>query len=228
MKSKHDHSLFIKEENGKQVILLVYVDDLLITGNDTAMIQEAKVTLHKAFKIKDLGNLIYFLGNEVCRSAKGILLCQRKYALELIAELGLSGAKPAITPMEQNKRLTTVEYDEHCHLDHDPTLADVRGYQRLIGKLLYLTMTRPDIVYSVQTPSQFMQAPKQSHLEAAYRVVRYVKNEHGLGILMSAIGDMTLSAYRDADWASCPNSRKSVIGYLVKFDGSLISWKSKK
>ncbi|XP_019227621.1 PREDICTED: uncharacterized protein LOC109208920 [Nicotiana attenuata] len=192
------------------------------------MIQEAKATLHKAFKIKDLGNLKYFLGVEVCRSGKGILLCQRKYALELIAELGLAGAKPTITPMEQNKRLTTVEYNEHCHLEGDPTLKDVSGYQRLVGKLLYLTLTRPDIAYSVQTLSQFMQAPKQSHLEAAYRVVRYVKNEHGLGILMNAVGDMTLNAYCDADWPSCSNSRKSVTGYLVKFGGSLISWKSKK
>nr|XP_016487056.1 PREDICTED: uncharacterized mitochondrial protein AtMg00810-like [Nicotiana tabacum] len=163
------------------------------------MIQEAKITLHKAFKIKDLGNLKYFLGIEVCRSAKGILLCQRKYALEVTAELGLSGAKPTITTMEQNKQLTIVEYDEHCHLDNDPTLADVRSYQKLIGKLLYLTLTRPNIAYSVQTLSQFMQAPKQSHLEAAYRVVRYVKNEPGLGILMSAIGDMTLSAHCDSD-----------------------------
>ncbi|XP_070008768.1 uncharacterized mitochondrial protein AtMg00810-like [Nicotiana sylvestris] len=195
------------------------------------MIQEAKITLHKAFKIKDLGNLKYFLGIEVCRSAKGILLCQRKYALELGAkqkeffyeELGLSGAKPVITPIEQNKRLTTVEYDEHCHLDNNPTLEDVRSYRRLIGKFLYLTLTRPDIAYSVQTLSQFMQASKQSHLEAAYRVVRYVKNELGLGILMSAVGDMTLSAHCDADWRSCPNSRKSVTGYLVKFGGSVIS-----
>lgn len=84
--SKHDHSLFIKEENGQQVIILVYVDDLLITGSGIAIIQEAKHKLHKAFKIKDLGNLKYFLGIEVCRSGKGILL-QRKYALEVIAEL---------------------------------------------------------------------------------------------------------------------------------------------
>ncbi|XP_070052051.1 uncharacterized mitochondrial protein AtMg00810-like [Nicotiana tomentosiformis] len=147
----------------------------------------------------------------------------RKYALELIAELELAGAKHAITPLEQNIRLTTVEYDEHCNLDDDPTLTDMRGYHRLVGKLLYLTLTRPDIAYTMQTLSQFMQAPKQSLLEAAYRVVRYVKNETGLGILMSVAGNMTLNAYCDADWASCPNSRKSVTGYLVKFGGSLIS-----
>lgn len=128
-----------------------------------------------------------------------------------------------ITPIEQNKMLTTAEYDEHYNLDDDPTLTDVRGYQRLVGKLLYLTFTRPDITYSMHTLSQFMQSPKRSHLEAAYRVVRYVKNEPGLRILMSSAGNMTHNAYFDADWASCPNSRKSVPGYLVKFGESLIS-----
>nr|XP_016452030.1 PREDICTED: uncharacterized mitochondrial protein AtMg00810-like [Nicotiana tabacum] len=226
--SKHDHSLFTLRKNAKLVIILVYVDDLLITGDDADMIQEAKTILHKAFRIKDLGILKYFLGIEVSRSQKGILLCQRKYMVELIAELGLAGSKPAITPMEQNRKLTTMEYDTHCNLKDDPTLTDVKGYQKLIGKLLYLTLTRPDIAYTVQTLSQFMQAPKKSHLEVAHRLVRYLKNEPGLGILMSADGDMTLRAYCDADWASCPNSRKSVTGYLVKFGKSLISWKSKK
>ncbi|XP_070040197.1 uncharacterized mitochondrial protein AtMg00240-like [Nicotiana tomentosiformis] len=130
----------------------------------------------------------------------------------LIAEmgLGLAGTKPAITPIEQNRRLTTVEYDEHCNMDDDPTLIDVRGYQRLVRKLLYLTLTRPGIAYNVHTLSQFMQVPKGSHLEVAYRVVRYVKNEPGLGILMSATENMPFNAYCDTDWASCPNSRKSI------------------
>nr|XP_016483029.1 PREDICTED: uncharacterized mitochondrial protein AtMg00240-like [Nicotiana tabacum] len=130
--------------------------------------------------------------------------------------------------MEQNRKLTTVEYDAHCNLKDDPALTDVKGYQKLIGKLLYLTLTRHDIAYTVQTLSQFMQTPKKSHLEEAHRLVRYFKNEPGLGILMSANGDMTLRAYCDADWTSCPNSKKSVTCYLVKFGKSLISWKSKK
>ncbi|XP_070010940.1 uncharacterized protein [Nicotiana sylvestris] len=154
-------------KNAKLVIILVYVDDLFITCNDANMIQEAKTILHKVFRIKDLGLLKYFLGIEVSRSQKGILLCQRKYTVELIAELGLERSKPVITPMEKNMKLTTIEYDTHCNLKDDPALTDVKGYQKLIGKLLYLTLTRPDIAYTVQTLSQFMQAPKKSHLEAA-------------------------------------------------------------
>ncbi|XP_075075634.1 uncharacterized protein LOC142162777 [Nicotiana tabacum] len=137
-------------KNAKLVIILVYVDDLFITCNDANMIQEAKTILHK---------IVY--------PKKGILLCQRKYRVELIAELGLAGSKPVITPMEKNMKLTTIEYDTHCNLKDDPALTDVKGYQKLIGKLLYLTLTRPDIAYTVQTLSQFMQAPKKSHLEAA-------------------------------------------------------------
>nr|XP_016468611.1 PREDICTED: uncharacterized mitochondrial protein AtMg00810-like [Nicotiana tabacum] len=164
------------EEDAKLVIILVYVDDLLITGNDADMIQEAKTILHKKFRIKDLGLLKYFLGIEVSRSGKGILIYQRKYTVELIVKVGLAGSKPAITPMEQNKKLTTVEYGTHCNLKDDPALTDVKGYQKLIGKLLYLTLTRPDIAYTVQTLSQFMQDPKKSHLEATHRLVRYLKN----------------------------------------------------
>ncbi|XP_015161984.1 uncharacterized mitochondrial protein AtMg00240-like [Solanum tuberosum] len=133
-----------------------------------------------------------------------------------------------MTPLEQNQKLTSQEYDQHCGLQDDALLSDIKGYQRLIGKLLYLTLTRPDIAYSVQTLSQFMQNPNKSHLEAAHRVVRYIKNEPGLGILMSAEGSASLTTYCDANWASCPNSRKSVTGDIMKFGQSLISWKSKK
>nr|XP_016460383.1 PREDICTED: uncharacterized mitochondrial protein AtMg00810-like [Nicotiana tabacum] len=170
-----------------------------LEGDNIVLINKAKDILQHAFKMKDLGILKYFLGIEVCRSQKGILLCQRKCALELISELGLRGSKPAISPMEQNRKLTTIEYDLHCNLHDDVALTDVMEYQRLVEKLLYLTLTRPDIAYRVQTLSQFIQSPKKSHLEATYRIVRYIKNEPGLGILMSSEGGTTLKAYCDTD-----------------------------
>ncbi|XP_047251519.1 secreted RxLR effector protein 161-like [Capsicum annuum] len=137
----------------------------------------------------------------------------------MIDELGLAGSKPAYTPLEQNHNLTSMEYDKHCNEVEDLALSGVKSYQRLIGKLLYLTLTRPNIAYSVQTLMQFMQHPKNSHLEAAYRVVRYIKNEPGLGILLSSRESISLKAYCDANWASFPNLRKSITGYLVKFGG---------
>ncbi|KAJ8765618.1 hypothetical protein K2173_014740 [Erythroxylum novogranatense] len=221
--------MFTKSEGSKQVIMLIYVDDLLITGNDNGLIDELKGILHQNFKMKDLGNLRYFLGIEISRSNEGIVLNQRKYALELIQDLGLSGAKPAFTPLEQNLKLTTADFDDSLQLKFDDEiLTDAAVYQRLIEKLLYLTHTRPDITYSVQHLSQFMQKPKKSHYDAALRVVRYVKKNPGQGILLSSSGNPRLIAYCDSDWASCLVSRKSVTGFCVKFGNSLISWKSKK
>ncbi|XP_075085131.1 secreted RxLR effector protein 161-like [Nicotiana tabacum] len=107
-------------------------------------------------------------------------------------------------------------------------LEDACQYQKLIGKLLYLTMSRPDIAFSVQTLSQFMQQPKKSHWDAAIRVVKYIKRELGLGILLSSQSSNEINVFCDADWASCPNTRKSVLRYLIKYGESPVSWKSKK
>ena len=119
--------------------------------------------MHQKFKIKDLGQLKYFLGIEVLRSKTGVILNQRKYILELISDTGLSGAKPANTPLESNLRLTSVEFDQTAGSQEDEVLTNNSAYQRLVGKLMYATITRLDISYAVQTLSQFMQHPKRSH-----------------------------------------------------------------
>uniref|UniRef100_A0A3Q7IDL4 Reverse transcriptase Ty1/copia-type domain-containing protein n=1 Tax=Solanum lycopersicum TaxID=4081 RepID=A0A3Q7IDL4_SOLLC len=193
------------------------------------MIHETKEALQHAFKIKDLGELRYFLGLEFARSDTGILIHQRKYTLELLADMGLSGAKPVSTPMEMNLKLTSTEYDDHMNSSHNDTLLeDPASYQRLIGRLLYLTTTRPDISFAGQCLSQFMHAPKVSHMDSALRLVRYLKTEPGLGILMSLTGGDSLQVFCDADWGSCINSRRSITRYFIKYGESLISWRSKK
>uniref|UniRef100_A0A3Q7FM67 Reverse transcriptase Ty1/copia-type domain-containing protein n=1 Tax=Solanum lycopersicum TaxID=4081 RepID=A0A3Q7FM67_SOLLC len=148
-----------------------------------------------------------------------------KYALELIFEAGLAGAQPVFTPLECNIKLTSVTYNTSSD---DPIFLDISRYQRMIGKLLYLTNTRPDIAFAVQNLSQFMQQPKHSHWNAALRVIKYIKGSPGLGLLMSSRKDTKLTGFRDADWAACLSTRRSVTGYLLKFGDSLISWKSKK
>lgn len=155
----------------------------------------------------------------------------KKYALELVSELSLGAAKPAATPLEANVKLTTPQYDEFTGTTNtldDALLHDVTSYQRLLGKLLYLTVTRPGIAFSVQTLSQSMQKPKKSHMEAALRVVKYVKNHLGQGVLLSSQKRSVISAFCDADWAACPLTRKSVSEFFIKYGDSLISWKSKK
>ncbi|KAE8672369.1 hypothetical protein F3Y22_tig00111843pilonHSYRG00119 [Hibiscus syriacus] len=202
--SKFDYSLFTMRKGNKIVVLLIYVDDLLITGNDSCLINDLKNLLNKRFKMKDLGELKYFLGFEIMRSKEGILINQRKYALELIEESGMSGSKPARTPFEQNVRLTTSKYDE------------------------LRTKREPDITFAVHYLSQFMQQPKESHLHSALRIVRYIKGNPGQGILMDSNGNCEIRAYCDSDWAACPVSRRSVSGFCIKLGNSLISWKSKK
>lgn len=226
--SQYDHSLYIRKTDSRVIIILVYVDDILLTGDKLEMIEDTKTALHKAFKIKDLGELKYLLGIEFARSQEGIgiVMHQRKYALELISDTGLSAAKPVATPMEVTTKLTTNEYDEHVKEPTDPkdeALADQGAYQRIIGKLMYLTVTRPDIAYSVQTLSQFLQSPKKSHLEAALRFIRYIKNKPGQGLLLSSKKQDILTAYCDADWAACAFSRKSVTGFAIKLGDSLVS-----
>lgn len=158
-----DHSFFTKKNGTKIAIVLIYLDDLRITGNNSKLIEEVKTALHNNFNMKDLRDLKFFLGIEVLRSKKGILLTKRKYALELISESSLSGAKPVATPLETNVKLTTVEYNEYTGSTDDHIFKDVNAYQRLIGRLIYLTTTRPDISFTVQMLSQFMRKPKISH-----------------------------------------------------------------
>ncbi|WMV34171.1 hypothetical protein MTR67_027556 [Solanum verrucosum] len=178
--------------------------------------------------MKDLGNLKYLLGIYVFKSKDVLLLNQRKYALQLISEVGLSGAKAVSTHLEFNYKITSVEYDQYIGSSNDLELEDATTYQRLIGRLLCLTITRPDICFSVQVLSPFIQHPKTSLWEAALRVVRYIKRSLGLRVLLKKGTESTkLIGYYDSDWASCPNTRRSLTGYMVKLGDFSISWKSK-
>ncbi|KAF5449776.1 hypothetical protein F2P56_030188, partial [Juglans regia] len=173
--SQADHSLFTLTTSTSIVLVLVYVDDILVAGNDLSQIELFKKILSTYFKTKDLGSLKYFLGLEVARSPTGIFLNQ-----------------------------------------HDDLLPDPGLYRRLVGRLIYLTITRPDIVYAVNTLSQFMHAPRVPHMTAATRVLRYLKGCPGQGIFFPSSNSTHVSAYTDSDWASCPITRRSTTGYFIQ------------
>jgi hypothetical protein len=219
IQSKSDYSLFSKHTDVGFVAVLVYFDDLVLAGSDSTAIATLKQDLQNAFSIKDLGPLSYFLGMEVLRTDKGIFLCQRKYALDLLEDIGLLAAKPSSTPMDHTTRL---------HTDDTDLLQDVSMYCRLVGRLIYLTNTRPDLSYAVGRLSQFMNKPSNAHYHAACKVLRYIKGSLAKGIFFSASSDLRLSAYIDSDWAACKDSRRSVSGFVFLLGSSLISWKSKK
>ncbi|XP_071724869.1 uncharacterized protein [Rutidosis leptorrhynchoides] len=165
-------------------------------GNSAKMIDELKQTLHSHFKLKDLGDLKYFLGMEVSRSDSGIIMNQRKYALELISDTGLSAASE---------------------------------YKRLVGRLQYLTITRPDIAYSVNHISHVHASAKGVSLTSSSQNHQiYQEGIPGKGLFMPKENSPELRAYCDLDWASCILSRRSITGFCIKLGESIISWKSRK
>ena len=157
-----DHIVFYRHSEGHITILVVYVDDMIITGNDDHEITRLKDNLMKEFEVKDLGQLRYFLGIEIARSPKGIVLSQRKYTLDLLNETGMLGSRPTSNPIDPNHKLCAQSGD----------LVDKERYQRLVGRLIYICHTRPDIAYAVSVISRYMHDPRSGHLEAAYKILR--------------------------------------------------------
>ena len=217
--SKNDYSLFLKGSGDQFVIVLVYVDDIILAGPNVEVLNEFKLKLQSTFKLKDLGNLKYFLGLEIARSSTGISLNQRKYILSLLEDTGFLGSKPSLFPMDPNSKLS---------IEDGTPLADVTLYRRLIGRLSYLTITRLDIAFTVNKLSQFVSQPKDTHLHAVHTLLRYLKGSPGKGLFFPSTSNLLLTAYSDADWGTCVDSRKSTSGYCMYLGDALISWKSKK
>ena len=214
--SKNDYSVFVKNQGITITIAAIYVDDIILTGNDSTVISNLKTHLHNVFSIKDLGRLHYFLGLEVSYVHDGIILSQHKFAKDLLATAGLSSYKSTVTPLPLNLQLSCIE---------GTLLLDATYYRSMVGKLNFLTHTRPDLAYSVQHLSQFMQQPREPHLQALHHTVSYVAHTVGQGILLKGSDKLVLQAFSDSDWASCIDSRKSVSGYVLQLGQSPISWK---
>ncbi|XP_022040747.1 uncharacterized mitochondrial protein AtMg00810-like [Helianthus annuus] len=201
------------------VHVAVYIDDILVTGNNSEEIVALKDLLHTTFQIKDLGILNYFLGIEVLHHSNGTILTQRKFAIDLIKDFADVHLPVVSSPLPPHLQLKTAD---------GPILTDPFQYRQLVGKLNYLTHTHSDLAFAVQFLSQFMQDPRLSHWQAALHTLAYVKVTASQGLFFNNLSTFDLIAYCDSDWASCPNTRKSVSGYFVSFGGSPISWKSKK
>lgn len=150
-------------------MLIVYVDDILITDDYLEKVERLKKKLAQEYEIKDLGEM-YFLAMEVARSKQGIVMTQQKYIQDLLKDTGMSGCWPAETPTNANKKLGDVIHG---------TPVEVQQYQRLLSRLIYLSHTHPDIAFVVNMVSQFMHKPCEEHLEAAYCILRYLKSFPG-------------------------------------------------
>ena len=170
----------------------MYVDDILITGSDSAAIQLLKHNLHAAFGIKDLGLLHYFLGFEVSHLPEGVTLTQRKFTQDLLKHSGFLHSKPTATPLPLNCKLSATE---------GVPLEDPSEYRTYVGKLNFLSNTRLDICFAVQILSQYMQHPTFSHMAALQHLLKYLSGTSGQGILLKGIDQLQLSAFSDLDWA---------------------------
>lgn len=188
--STADASLFIYQQPGVTLYLLVYVDDIIVTGSSCTKLSKLIITLAARFSLKDLGCLSYFLGVEVIPSAAGMFLSQRKYITDLLHKSGMADAKPASTPLSASVPLLK---------DSGDLLPSPTEYRALVGSLQYLTLTRPDIAFSTNKLAQFMQNPRTAHWSALKRVLRYLAGSCNKGIFISANSPLTFHAFSDAD-----------------------------
>ncbi|XP_026395729.1 uncharacterized protein LOC113290334 [Papaver somniferum] len=216
--SAYDSSMFTRSTAQGMVILLLYVDDMVITGDDMKGITALKTHLCSCFEMKDLGSLCYFLGLEVDPSSDECFISQVKYASDIIQRAGFMDNKTTATPLELNSKLSPFD----GKLLPNPTL-----YRQLVGSLNYLTITRPDISHAVHIVSQFMEAPRLTHYTAVLRILRYIKGTLYQGVKFSSTSELCLRAYSDSDWAGDITDRRSTTGYCLFLGNSLISWRSK-
>ena len=197
----------------------LYVDDMIITGDDMQGIQDLKHFLGHQFEMKDLGSLHYFLSLEDSFSVDGYYLTRAKYTSDLISRASITDSKIIDIAIEYNR----------CLNSHDgEPLSDATLYIQLVGSLIYLTVTRPDISYVVHVVSQFMATSRSPHYAVVLRILRYLKCTIFNGLHFSSHSSLTLQAYSDADWAGDPTDRRSTTEYCFLLGDSLISWKSKK
>ncbi|XP_025679063.1 uncharacterized mitochondrial protein AtMg00810-like [Arachis hypogaea] len=206
--------------NGVKTFVLVYVDDIIITGEAETQVKEVIERLNAKFALKDMGNLHYFFRIQVTKiSDGGILLSQEKYINEVLKKANMEGCSSCHTPLSSAVKLSALS---------GSNFGDSQLYRSIIGSLQYLTVTRPEISYSVHKMSQFVQAPLDSHWKMVKRILRYLSGTINHGLHLNKANSMKITAYSDSDWVGDPDDRKSTSGCCVFLGSNLVSWASKK
>ena len=214
-----DNTLFIKTSGDHIILAQVYVDDIIFGSTDEAMSKEFADIMAQKFEMSMMGELTFFLGLQVKQLPKGIFISQSKYVTDLLKKYSFSDCKPAKTPMV---------YPLNLH--PDPSGADTNSteYRGMIGSLLYLTASRPDIMFATSMCARFQANPKESHLIAVKRIFRYLKHTPNLGLWYPRESEFKLVGYTDSDHGGCVLDRKSTSGGCQLLGNRLISWSSKK
>ncbi|CAA7040242.1 unnamed protein product [Microthlaspi erraticum] len=215
--SKSDPSLFTYRKDGRSLVLLLYVDNILLTGSDETLVQDLLVSLNKRFSMKDLGHPKYFLGVEIQSYKGGLFLHQSAYARDILHAAAMTDYNPMPTPLPQNI------YNLNSELFSEPTY-----FRSLAGKLQYLTITRPDIQFAVNFVCQRMHQPTISDFGLLKRILRYIKGTISYGLHIRKDQDMSLTAFCDSDYGGCKETRRSTIGFSTMLGSNLISWSAKR
>jgi hypothetical protein len=218
-RSMNEVTFYVKHVDGHKLIVSVYVDDLLITGDKEQLVEEFKTNIKDKFEMNELGLLTYFLGMEVTQSDQGYFLYKKCFSLKILNNFAMANCKPVSTPMIQGQKLIKE--------DRAPK-TDGKAYRSLVGSLLYLTATRPDILFAVNYLSRFMQNPSQIHFLAAKRVLRYLKGTVGFGMHFVKSSSVNLVGFSDSDWGGSDEGMMSTSGYCFAMGNSVFCWNSKK
>ncbi|XP_019098168.1 PREDICTED: uncharacterized protein LOC109131553 [Camelina sativa] len=201
------------------MVVEIYVDDIIFGSTWQDLVNKFVENMSREIEMSLVGELKCFLGLQITQTDKGIFVSQSTYARKLLSKFKLDNCKEAVTPMSTSKKLLK---DEKGH-DVDITL-----YRGMIGSLLYLTASRHDLCFSVGFCARYQAKPKQSHLEAVKRIIKYVKGTLDLGLWLSKGSNSRLVGYYDADYAGSMDDRKSSSGSCFFLGNNLISWLSKK
>lgn len=219
-RAKSDASLFIRYSPTSTIYLLVYVDDIIVTGSNSTEVAALISTLSSTFALKDLGHLHYFLGLQVTpTSSSSVILHQTKCMSDLLSKVNMHECKPQSTPMAANLKL----YKDGTDKFDNPKL-----YRSVVGALQYFCVTRPELAFSVNKVSQFMHSPFDSHWQTVKRILRYLEGTIHLGLQIQKSSTSRLTALCDVDWASDPNDRRSTSGFCIYLGPNLISSTPKK
>ncbi|XP_020674473.2 uncharacterized protein LOC110093814 [Dendrobium catenatum] len=216
--SAADPSLFTYHKDKIRLYMVIYVDDILLTGNSKAEIARLLENLHHRFELRDLGSLNHFLRIQATNTKHGILLHLKQYAQQILLRAGMQETKPVTTPVSTKVTLNTHSQEPYTN---------TQLYRQLIGALQYLTLTRLDIQFARNQLSQFMHNPLNVHFETLKRLLRYIKGTIDKGISLYR-DSLILSGYVDSDWATNSHDRKSITGYCYFMGKSIISWQVKK
>lgn len=217
--STADTSIFIYLHGVHILYVLVYVDDIIITGSSSSLVTACIHVLASRFSLKEPTDLHYFLGIEVTHTSKGLHLMQKKYIVDLLTKMHMLDAKPVSTPQATSPKLSLLS---------GTALDNPKEYRMVIGSLQYLAYTRPDIAYSVNRLSQFMHRPTDVHWQASKRIMRYLAGTLSHGVFISTSSPLHLHAFSNADWAGDTDDFVSTNAYIVYLGKAPFAWTSKK